>query len=346
MNDLRPRLLLIDDDPDNLAALERLFGDKFISRAFTNPTLALQSLQTEAFSVILSDQRMPEMTGVDFLAETRKSHPLASRVLLTGFIEPDDILEAINRAEIYRYLLKPWNPKELLQVVTQASEHAMLRMENQFLLSRVEAKNRALEEKERELTKLNMELEKRVAARTAELNEAMQRLSELALIDPLTKILNRRAFFSKFQEELERTRRYRRPTSLAMIDVDHFKSYNDMEGHVRGDEALRKIAGFFQNNLRKTDILARYGGEEFVLLMPETPLEGAREICERLRSAIERTSFSGKEKEAYLTVSIGISLVPLTPTTPEEIVRMADMALYEAKQDGRNRIVVKEHFEA
>ncbi len=281
----------------------------------------------QPFQVIVSDQRMPEMKGVDFLAETAKRQPLASRVLITAFMEIDEILSAINRAEIYRYLTKPWNPGELVVVLKQAADVARLRIENQGLLQN--------------LARLNAELEQKVADRTDSLRAANERLSEIALIDSLTGVLNRRAFFAKFNTELERTRRYKRPATLAMIDVDHFKAYNDMEGHVCGDEALKKIAQFFQNNLRRTDVLARYGGEEFILLMPETELPGAQEICERLRLAIERTTFAGKEKEAFLTVSIGITLIPLTAATPEEIVRAADTALYEAKQEGRNRLAVK-----
>ncbi len=322
----KPTLLLLDDDPENLAALGRLLRDHFQVTPFSSPRAAIGALD-RPFDVIVSDQRMPEMNGVDFLETAAKRQPLASRVLITAFMETEEILEAINRAEIYRYLLKPWNPQELVIVLKQAAERAQLMGENQRLLEN--------------LAKLNQELEAKVAERTDSLRLANERLSEIALIDPLTGVLNRRAFFSKFQTELERTRRYKRPASVAMIDVDHFKAYNDMEGHVSGDEALKKIAQFFQNNLRKTDVLARYGGEEFILLMPETALPGAQEICERLRGAIERTSFEGKEKDAFLTVSIGVTQIPAGPATPEEIVKAADAALYEAKQDGRNRLAVK-----
>jgi len=323
----KPTILMLDDDPENLAALQRLLRDKFEVTAFSSPNEAVKGLKTGSFEVILSDQRMPEMKGVDFLEVSAKTHPLASRVLITAFMESDEILEAINRAEIYRYLLKPWNPAELVIVLQQAAERARLRMENQQLFDRLAA--------------LNRELEKKVEERTLALKAANEKLSEMALTDPLTQVLNRRAFFTKFQNELERTRRYKRPASIAMIDVDHFKSFNDMEGHVCGDEALKKIAQFFQNNLRRTDILARYGGEEFILLMPETPVAGAQEICERLRSAIERTTFPGKSKEAFLTVSIGLTQIPLSATSPEEVVRTADAALYEAKQEGRNRLVAR-----
>ena len=130
------------------------------------------------------------------------------------------------------------------------------------------------------------------------------------MTDPLTRILNRQAFFQKFHDELERTKRYKHPLAVAMIDVDHFKSFNDMEGHVYGDEALRKLAQHFTGNLRKTDVLGRYGGEEFVVLMPETRMQNAKEICDRLRTALEDSPFQGKAGTAYLTVSIGIAGFP------------------------------------
>lgn len=322
-----PRLLLLDDDSESLTSLERLLKSRFAVSAFSTPADALKALQAREFDVVLSDQRMPLMNGVDFLATTMKIQPNASRVLITGFIESDEILAAINRAEIYRYLTKPWNPGELVVTLLQAAERSEL--------------FKAVEKKTGELTALNAKLERLVEERTAQLREANERLSEMALIDPLTQILNRRAFFSKFKAEIERTRRYKRPTTLAMIDVDHFKTYNDMEGHVRGDEALKKVAQYFLANLRKTDVLARYGGEEFILLMPETPREGAREICERLRAGVERLAFGGAKGDAFLTVSVGIALMPLGASTAEEIIELADAALYEAKQGGRNRVVVK-----
>lgn len=127
-----------------------------------------------------------------------------------------------------------------------------------------------------------------------------------------------------------------------MIDVDHFKVFNDMEGHICGDEALKKIAAVLSSNLRKTDFLGRYGGEEFLVLMPETKSSTALEIAHRLRAAVENTVFQGKTKQAYLTVSLGLSSYPPHGQTPKALTEAADQALYEAKQGGRNRIVVAE----
>jgi diguanylate cyclase len=130
---------------------------------------------------------------------------------------------------------------------------------------------------------------------------------------------------------------------IAMIDVDHFKHFNDTEGHLLGDEALKKIAQLFSGNLRKSDSLARYGGEEFVVMMPETKLSSGAEICERLRAAIEAHSFQGQNREGFLTVSIGLCEFPEAGDCTDELINAADKALYEAKQSGRNRVMTGHH---
>jgi diguanylate cyclase (GGDEF)-like protein len=320
-----PRILAVDDEPDNLKALERTLRSRFRVVAVSDPAAALEALQKEDFAVVVSDQNMPGMLGTELLARAAKIRPHSTRILLTAFTETRILLDAINRAEIYRYLTKPWENEELLAVVAQGAERHHLLHENHRLFG--------------ELKKLNEDLEKTVAERTSELRDANERLAKLAMTDPLTKILNRRAFFARFTEEVERSRRYSHGMVVAMVDVDRFKEFNDMEGHLRGDEALKRIAATFANNLRKTDILGRYGGEEFIVVMPETSLPNAVEICERLRAAIEDTEFQGKDEPAYLTVSIGIAAYPDQGTTSEALTEAADQALYQAKNGGRNRVV-------
>jgi len=320
-----PRILVVDDEPENLRALERTLRSKFRVVAVDSPQAALTAFEKEEFSVVISDQNMPGMQGTELLAKIGKQKPAVTRLLLTAYTETSILLDAINRAEIYRYLTKPWENTELLTVVGQAAERFHLITENQRLVG--------------ELKKVNEGLETTVKERTAELQEANERLAKLAMTDPLTKVMNRRAFFGRFTEEVERSRRYLRSLVVAMVDVDRFKDFNDMEGHLRGDEALKKIAQTLQNNLRKTDLLGRYGGEEFILLMPETPLASAVETCERLRAGIEDLEFQGKEEPAYLTVSIGVAAYPDQGNTVEGLTEAADQALYQAKNAGRNRVV-------
>ncbi len=334
----RHRILIVDDEADNLRALERTLRGYYEVTSCETPAQALEQAKQSIFSVIISDQRMPGMAGTELLAQMAIHHPLTTRIILTAFTESKDLLDAINRAEIYRYVTKPWDNTELLLTVRQATEYHALRAHNEKLLLDLGVKTQHLTQKEQELLALNQRLEKLVESRTAELRAANERLNELAMTDPLTKIHNRRAFFARFTEELERSKRYKHAISVAMIDVDHFKSFNDMEGHICGDEALRKIAQTFIANLRKTDMLCRYGGEEFVLMMPETPIDVGMEICRRLRASIEAAAFQGQTENAYLTVSIGVAGYPQNGMTAEALVHAADQALYLAKDYGRNRV--------
>lgn len=320
-----PRILVVDDESENLKALERTLRSKFRVVAVEDPVTALDTLAKEEFAVLITDHNMPAMLGTELAAKAAVVKPLTTRILLTAYTDTNILLDAINRAEIYRYLTKPWENAELLSVVSQAAERYHLLTENQRLIG--------------ELRQLNEGLEKTVEERTAELRAANERLSKLAMTDPLTKILNRRAFFARFTEEVERCRRYSHAMVVAMIDVDRFKEFNDMEGHLRGDEALKRIAATLQSSLRKTDILGRYGGEEFIVVMPETNLPNATETCERLRMAIEDSEFQGKDEPAYLTISIGIAAYPDQGNTVESLTDAADQALYQAKQGGRNRVV-------
>lgn len=323
------RILLVDDEPENLKALQRTLGEKFHSVAVTSPLEALSLIEKEDFGVVVSDQKMPQMLGVDFLAEVARRNPIVTRVILTAHSEVADILQAINRAEIYRYILKPWENQELVATMQQALERNQLFRENQKLIQ--------------ELKDLTLNLEKAVEKRTLELKLANERLSELAMTDPLTGLLNKRAFSKKLLEEVDRTSRYHHALTVAMIDVDHFKHFNDTEGHVLGDEALKKIAQILSGNLRKSDSVGRFGGEEFIIMMPETKIQSGLEICERLRSSIEQERFQGREKASYLTISIGLSVFPEAGETAESLINSADSALYEAKQSGRNRVMTYQH---
>ncbi|MBI1859337.1 MAG: diguanylate cyclase [Deltaproteobacteria bacterium] len=319
-------ILIIDDEIENLKALERTLKGQFNVTHSTSPRQGLDLLKAADFSVVISDQKMPEVSGTDFLAKAAQIAPLSTRIILTAFPDTQSVMEAVNRAEIYRYITKPWDNQELIGIVQQAARHHDLLKENEKLL--------------RSLQDLKSNLERTVAERTLELKEANERLSELAMTDPLTKTLNRRPFFAKLSEEIERSKRHRRPIAIAMLDLDFFKVFNDMEGHLAGDEALKKVVQILASNLRKSDSLCRYGGEEFLILFPETHLASGEEICERLRIQVERNSFQGEHKQAYLTLSIGLASYPNHAEDAEALIQAADKALYKAKDTGRNRVVV------
>lgn len=168
-----------------------------------------------------------------------------------------------------------------------------------------------------------------------------QRLRQLSATDPLTGLMNRRAFEERLVEETARARRYGRPLSMAMIDIDYFKQFNDTYGHAAGDECLRNVAATLRNRLRTGDVVARYGGEEFVILLPETQAHTAVAIAEQLRRAVAATPIRipGVRDPTPVTISIGVSTWPEHGQEISRLQERADDRLYQAKLAGRDQVV-------
>ncbi len=168
-----------------------------------------------------------------------------------------------------------------------------------------------------------------------------QTTKELAYTDSLTKVFNRRYFDQRIMREVLRAKRYGRVLSILMIDIDHFKIYNDTLGHLMGDSVLRKIASVFEENLRRADVVCRYGGEEFVVILPEIQRGQARLVAEKLRHAVLDAPFHGANKlpNGQLTVSIGVASFPKDGESFADLLKQADLALYQAKNTGRNQVV-------
>lgn len=159
-------------------------------------------------------------------------------------------------------------------------------------------------------------------------------------LDPLTGAYNRRAYNKRIEDEMERFLRYGTGFSLLIIDADHFKNVNDTYGHAIGDKCLQEIIRRTAPHIRKSDMLARYGGEEFVVIMPETDGAGALSVAEKIRSTIEKIEFIYKEDTVRVTVSIGASQVRAGDKTHGEVFDRADTAVYQAKEGGRNKVVL------
>jgi diguanylate cyclase (GGDEF)-like protein/PAS domain S-box-containing protein len=168
-------------------------------------------------------------------------------------------------------------------------------------------------------------------------------LKYLAMTDELTGLTNRRSFFIRGANEIKRTQRSEMPLSLLMLDVDSFKSVNDRYGHEVGDQVLQRIANILVANVREIDTVARMGGEEFSILLPNTNPEDAAILAERLRSAIEGTRFPILERSTKVTLSIGIAAYRLESPDIDDMLRNADAAMYQAKNEGRNRVVLYDH---
>ncbi|WP_036127921.1 sensor domain-containing diguanylate cyclase [Marinobacter nitratireducens] len=187
----------------------------------------------------------------------------------------------------------------------------------------------------------NSLLEERVQERTRDLESLNEQLLELSATDALTGLKNRGHFDREFSAAVVHAYRYGEPLSLLVLDIDHFKKFNDTHGHLIGDDCLKMVAqGIRKFVTRPQDLAARYGGEEFVVLLPETPEEGAVKVAERIRTDIEKTGFRVSDEMLNLTVSVGVcSVFPARADATKDIFRIADEALYEAKAGGRNRVV-------
>lgn len=197
--------------------------------------------------------------------------------------------------------------------------------------------------------------------RTEDLRHALQeseklrkRYEEMSVIDHLTKLYNRRFFFSEVNSGLARAIRYDQPFSLLLMDLDHFKDVNDSFGHDCGDAALKFIAENLSRFTREGDTLARYGGEEFIMALPNTDLEGAVQLAERIRSTIEHSDFFCKDNAVKLTISVGVTSIDqyndlsedIVNYTPQvaDLIREADRALYYVKQNNRNAVKAFQHL--
>jgi diguanylate cyclase len=187
----------------------------------------------------------------------------------------------------------------------------------------------------------NTRLEQRVLERTQDLESLNQQLKELSSTDALTGLKNRGHFDRIFQSVVVKAYRFRQPLSLMVLDIDHFKQFNDTYGHLVGDDCLQMVASCIgEFATRPQDLAARYGGEEFVILLPDTPEEGAVRVAEKIREKIAGTGFRVSDEMLHLTVSIGIcSICPQHADATKDIFAIADEALYEAKGSGRNRVV-------
>jgi diguanylate cyclase (GGDEF)-like protein len=163
-----------------------------------------------------------------------------------------------------------------------------------------------------------------------------EEIYRLMTVDGLTQLHNKRFFTETLEREVNRAKRYERPLSLLLLDIDHFKKKNDQFGHVAGDAVLRQLATIVQPRLRRDDIFARVGGEEFAILLPELDEQAALATGERVRKLVETANFSFDGHDIPCTVSIGLARLDAETAGPDDLYRKADQALYRAKQDGRN----------
>jgi len=328
-------LLVVDDESYLLPPLSALLANDFEVLTAVSADAAQRILSARPVDIILSDQKMPRMTGVQLLEWVRHQSPHTVRLLMTGYAEHEDAVEAINRGQVYYYLLKPWRIEELLQILRNAAEKFQLERRQESLLE--------------ELRQHKMMLERHVAERTHELKEAncqleraLKEMEKLALTDPLTGLLNRRAIEDIATSELRRHARYRGHLAMGIIDVDHFKQINENYLYPGGDFVLVHLTRVLNGLLRTVDSIGRIGGEEFLVVAPETTAEGAVVLAERLRATVQQTEFVYNGATVPVTVSVGFAVAePESRADYKRMKLLASATVHQAKAAGRNQIVVR-----
>ena len=355
---MRDHIICVDDEETALVSLRQQLGGSLADRcvidlARTAPA-ALQRIDElqragEPVAVILASQGLgrglaPATASsppvLPFLIEAHRLAPHAGKVLLIDRDRgtdpgPEFLRAATVQAGLSGYLHRPLEETQLRLTVDGLLATFRLARKNEALLF-------TLQEQQRELATLNQNLEARIRERTLALEEANRRLSQLAVTDGLTGLFNHRYLQEHLVLEVERSLRTGVPLGMLMIDVDHFRHYNNRFGHQTGDEVLRRVARLIGEHRRVNDVVARYGGEEFALLLINADHRVAANIAERLRARVCAEPFPQTHElpGGQLTISIGVASCPADGTTGASLVQSADAALFRAKNAGRNLVCV------
>ncbi|MDP8257777.1 MAG: diguanylate cyclase [Candidatus Alcyoniella australis] len=370
MSEKRHTILIVDDEQENLDLLEAtLRRDNKILKA-RNAEEALLHLDSDEIHMIITDQRMPGMQGTELLARTTEAYPDMIRMLITGYDDARTAIDAINQGRVHRYASKPWDPREIKKVVELELERYDLKMRNIMLTDDLLRINKELVEKNDEIEAQRAKLEKmaeefrrqkdiavemsekfaqanlellraqeEIRQKNLKLEAANKKLQHLSITDGLTGFYNHRHMQTLLEAEIGRAKRYDLKMSLLMLDLDKFKDINDNYGHLFGDAVLKRVADIIRSNIRETDLPSRYGGDEFLMILPHTGLKRAQQMAQRIHADIRGYSFVSSKGSANVTVSVGISGYPNPEVwTKDDLIRMADSAMYEAKNSGRDRI--------
>ncbi len=309
----RPLILVVDDLPVNIQLIQNyLAAVGYDTMSAHNGEEALARIRERQPDLVLLDVMMPRMDGFETCRHLKHnpSTQYIPVIMVTALNEMDDKIRGIE-AGADDFISKPFNRLELL-----ARVKSLLRVKT--LHDQLQVKIRQLE-------------------------QMKEQLRALAVTDGLTGVYNYRYFRQYLAQEIRRAERHQLAVSLAMLDIDFFKRFNDAHGHLAGDEVLRIVARLMKGHTRAIDVVARYGGEEFAIILPETNKAEARIVAEKVRRLVENFPFpqSNRKSQVHLTVSVGVATFNDDARSADSLIHVADQRLYRAKAEGRNRVVDK-----
>ncbi len=302
---MKPAVLIVDDDSSVVRMLEMGLADEYEIIPVFDPTQTINVFSETAVDIVISDIKMPGLSGFDILRSVKAANPLVEVILLTGEL-PDKSRPAVNALQsgAHDYLVKPVSMRVLKSAIQQA------------------------------LAKQRQQLEDK---------RKLQELLRRANTDFLTGLSNRHHFQTQVKLEFERSDRYERSLSCLLLDIDDFKKINDEFGHCAGDQVLQRLGQLFSKHLRSSDLKCRYGGEEFVVILPEADSEVVSTVAEKMRRLIAKESFDFTNPPLQVTASIGMATSQRRNfASAEELIRAADLAMLRAKREGRN--CVRAHY--
>ena len=317
-------LLLVDDEKNVGAALERLLRhDGYKILHANSGRQGLEVLAQHEVGVVISDQRMPEMSGVEFLTRVKELYPDTIRIVLSGTGDFDSVTAAINQGAIYKFFTKPWDNDTLRVDVMEAFWRQELVREKGQLLQQIQSANELL-------AQVNLDLAAAMELKDKQIDRAVH-------YDALTNLPNRLLFLDRLDQELTRAQRDKSMMAVLSIDLDRFKQVNDSFGYPVGDQLLQAVAERLNSQIRACDTVARIADDEFcIALTGVKTTHAAGDVAQKLLDAFAHNPISISDSEIFITLSIGISIYPVDGVNTTALLKNADAALHQAKNEGRN----------
>lgn len=317
-------ILLVDDEEDIGAALARLLRrDGYRILRATSGRDALALMTEYDVGVVISDQRMPGMTGVELLTQIKELYPYTMRIVLSGYADLDAVTDAINHGAAYKFFTKPWNNEALCAEILEAFRHHELIQEKERLMQEIQTASAML-------AQVNQEWVDAVAHRDSQI----ERISHYST---LTNLPNRQFFVKQLEQDIFHAQRDNSLLAIVSINLDQFKQINDSFGHAMGDELLQIVADKLQAHTSAGDTVAHMGADEFLFVLPSIrSAQTAADFAQRLIESFASEAIMLGDNEVIITACMGIALYPLDGVEANTLLKNVDAALHHAKEEGRS----------